>query len=95
MSYHIRGNNCVTVSNALTSNAKYIAPLSNVYYDQWTDMYLYPGYTGFTYPYQHPFGPDILKAWNLETHRIKFKHQHEKKYHKRKETKCSTCSKTN
>jgi len=68
MSYATRGNSCNCSTNALTSNAKYIPPLSSVYYDPWTDMLMYPGYTGFTYPFQHPFGPDILKAWNLDTH---------------------------
>jgi hypothetical protein len=29
-------------------------------------MWLYPGRTGFTYPFQHPFGPEVLKAWNLD-----------------------------
>ena len=67
MSYATRGNSCNCSSIALTSNAKYIPPMSKVYYDRWTDMWLYPGYTGFTYPFQHPFGPDVLKAWNLET----------------------------
>ena len=67
MSYSTRGNSCNCTSIALTSNAKYIPPMSKVYYDPWTDMWLYPGYTGFTYPFQHPFGPDVLKAWNLET----------------------------
>ena len=57
----------ITPSIALTSNAKYIPPMSKVYYDPWTDMWLYPGYTGFNYPFQHPFGPEVLKAWNLET----------------------------
>jgi hypothetical protein len=66
MSYALRGNSCNCSSIALTSNAKYIPPLSKVYYDRWTDMWLYPGYTGFTYPFQHPFGPEVLKAWNLE-----------------------------
>ena len=66
MSYATRGNSCNTSSIALTSNAKYLPPLSKVYYDRWTDMLLYPGRTGFTYPFQHPFGPEVLKAWNLE-----------------------------
>lgn len=66
MSYSTRGNSCNTSSIALTSNAKFLPPLSNVYYDRWTDMWLYPGRTGFTYPFQHPFGPEVLKAWNLE-----------------------------
>jgi hypothetical protein len=66
MSYSTLGNSCNSSTNTLTSNAKYIAPLSSVYYDPWTDMLLYPGYTGFTYPFQHPFGPEVLKAWNLE-----------------------------
>lgn len=66
MSYATRGNSCNTSSIALTSNAKYLPPLSKVYYDKWTDMWLYPGRTGFTYPFQHPFGPEVLKAWNLE-----------------------------
>ena len=67
MSYAIRGNSCNCVTSALTSNAKYIPPLSKVYYDRWTDMWLYPGHTGFNYPFQHPFGPEVLKAWNLES----------------------------
>ncbi len=67
MSYATRGNSCNCSSIALTSNAKYIPPMSKVYYDRWTDMWLYPGYMGFTYPFQHPFGPNVLKAWNLET----------------------------
>ncbi len=67
MSYATRGNSCNCSSIALTSNAKYIPPLSNVYYDKWTDMWLYPGSTGFRYPFQHPFGPNVLKAWNLDT----------------------------
>mgnify|MGYP001589233889 CR=1 FL=1 len=67
MSYATRGNSCNCSSIALTSNAKYIPPMSKVYYDRWTDMWLYPGYTGFTYPFQHPFGPEVLKAWNLES----------------------------
>ena len=70
MSYAIRGNNCNSITPALTSNAKFIPPLSKVYYDPWTDMWLYPGYTGFTYPFQHPFGPEVLKAWNLESPEI-------------------------
>ena len=66
MSYATRGNSCNCSSIALTSNAKFIPPLSSVYYDRWTDMWLYPGHTGFTYPFQHPFGPEVLKAWNLD-----------------------------
>lgn len=68
MSYAIRGDTCnCSASTAITSNAKYIAPLSNVYYDNVTDMWLYPGRTGFNYPYQHPFGPNVLKAWKVES----------------------------
>jgi len=71
MSYAIRGNNCNCQTSALTSNAKYIAPFSAVYYDQVTDMWLYPGRTGFTYPYEHSFGPNILKAWKVESDKSK------------------------
>ena len=71
MSYATRGNSCDCSSIALTSNAKYIAPMSKVYYDPWTDMWMYPGHTGFTYPFQHPFGPEVLKAWNLDTPLVK------------------------
>ena len=66
MSYALRGNSCSCVTPALTSNAKYISPVSSVYFKHWTNMLQYPGYTGFTYPFQHPFGPEVLKAWNLQ-----------------------------
>lgn len=66
MSYAIRGNNCnCSTSTAITSNAKYIAPFSGVYYDRVTDMLMYPGRTGFTYPDQHPYEPENLKAWKV------------------------------
>jgi len=63
--YGCRGNNCVTISNALTSNGKYIMPLNPVYYQPWTDMYRYPGYSEFIYPnvYTDGYGPETLKAW--------------------------------
>jgi len=66
MSYAIRGNNC-NCSNptAITSNAKYITPFSDVYYSSTTDMLMYPGRAGFTYPNQHPYGPENLKAWKV------------------------------
>uniref|UniRef100_A0A6C0LXZ5 Uncharacterized protein n=1 Tax=viral metagenome TaxID=1070528 RepID=A0A6C0LXZ5_9ZZZZ len=67
MSYSIRGNTCNCSSSAITSNAKYISPLSRVYHDKVTDMWLYPRRTGFNYPYQHTFGPNILKSWKVES----------------------------
>ena len=63
--YAQRCNSCSSITPALTSNAKFLPPGNPVYKDAYTDMWLYPGTTGFNYPYKHPFGPDVLKAWNL------------------------------
>jgi hypothetical protein len=38
------GNNCESHTlGSLTSNAKYILPLSSIYYKRWTPMLYYPG----------------------------------------------------
>ena len=68
MSYSCLGNCCAPVTGALTSNAKYITPLSQVYYQPWTTMAKYPGHTGFHYPNMQVFGhgPESVKAWNTE-----------------------------
>lgn len=63
-----RGCDCKCQTIAKTSNEKFIPKMSKVYYDKWTDMLVYPGYTGFDYPFQHPYGPYVLKAWDLESH---------------------------
>ena len=42
-------NNCYyhnPINHAITSNAKYISPNSDVYQKQYTNMLLYPGHTG-------------------------------------------------
>ena len=63
-SYAIRGDNCnYSTTTAITSNAKYIAPLSDIYRNKVTNMLLYPGRTGFTYPDNQP---ENLKSWKVE-----------------------------
>ena len=43
-------------------------PYNNpIYYKKKTDMLIYPGRNGFNYPYQHLYGPNILKAWRLDS----------------------------
>ena len=44
--YSRLGNSCDSQTNALTSNAKFINPLSLVYYKPWTPMMRYPGHNG-------------------------------------------------
>ena len=43
MSYASLKNVCQGQTPALTSNAKYIAPLNEVYYQPYTEMLRYPG----------------------------------------------------
>ena len=42
--YSTLGNQCESQTHALTSNAKWIIPLSPVYYKRFTPMMYYPGY---------------------------------------------------
>jgi hypothetical protein len=63
--YAQRCNSCSPITPALTSNAKFLPPNNPVYDSGYTNMMVYPGTTGFKYPFQHNFGPDVLKAWNL------------------------------
>ena len=65
VSYAIRGDTCNDfTTTAITSNAKYIAPDSDIYLTGVTGMMLYPGRTGFTYPYKNPKN---LKSWKVKS----------------------------
>jgi len=64
-SYAIRGDTCNDfTTTAITSNAKYINPDSDIYRSGVTDMMLYPGRTGFTYPLKNP---ENIKSWKVQS----------------------------
>lgn len=44
--YARQGNACSPVTAALTSNQKFITPCDEVYYQPYTHMLQYPGYSG-------------------------------------------------
>ena len=61
-------NNCYyhnPINHAITSNAKYIAPNSDVYQKQYTNMLLYPGHTGVLPAIvdKAALGPEAIKSF--------------------------------
>jgi hypothetical protein len=66
-SYATLGDNCKSQTVALTSNAKYILPLSEVYYKRFTSMMYYPGHeSAYGADANRIFGhtPESIKAYN-------------------------------
>lgn len=58
--YAKRGNKCVSQTCALTSNAKYIIPLSAVYFKPYTHTMAYPGHDSL---YNADTEPEQLKTY--------------------------------
>lgn len=82
---------CTGHTPALTSNAKYIVPGSEVYQEKVTPMMLYPGYTGFLPPpISQDLGPESIKAWDTIPHHNHLRHPHHSHY--MGHGGCSTCS---
>ena len=83
------GNQCQPRTSALTSNAKYIMPLSSVYYKKNTPMIKYPGYQdniyfNDKYNMSKPEKPEDLKINSSFQD-----HHHEPPV--QQHLKCSTC----
>jgi len=67
--YARRGNRCTSQTCALTSNAKFILPLSAVYFKPWTKMMNYPGHdslytSGTTSVFNDVTEPKHIKAYD-------------------------------
>ena len=97
MSYqYVRmGNQCDPQTRcALTSNAKYIMPLSSVYFKKYTPMMYYPGHDS---PYSadadklHVSGePEHIKAYKV-TDRVFHEHTHDQPV-QRPSKSCTSCN---
>lgn len=85
--YTILGNQCEPKTRgALTSNGKYILPLSSIYYKPYTPMMYYPGHDNmYSLSADKLFGsnidPEEIKAYNVGNH----------DYHQIKSKGCTSC----
>ena len=83
------GNQCQSQTSALTSNAKYIMPLSSVYYRRETPMMKYPGTADNIY-----YSDKYSLSGSEKPEDIKLKSNFEDHHHEapiQQHLKCSNC----
>ena len=94
--YCVLRTTCLPSTIAMTSNKKFIAPMSKVYYDKYTQAWTYPSETKYSVKREYP---NSLKAWSTsnakEQNNKRSKYYNNRHHFNKKDRSCKNCHKSN